>query len=237
MERNFFLHCPLHTLLRVRSFWLCRFGKGQEKLKDDPLESPNTAPTEATTLFRTHSPAVPSTFILRDKSAPERTEKRGNSTSISSTLKIKRRSYLVPLCSYESNRIGNPVAGEMQRPPHLDLYSRNSLSPPPLQTPPDSSTNPPSERSNSMSPVTTRYTTTSSYRRPSRTSYGGTTSAEEAKSFTLEKDASEEKYMHYFEQLDHHLDIGPPQSSEHQVKQDPSGTLKSTIPRFMSQLM
>jgi len=120
----------------------------------------------------------------------------------------------------------------MQPLQRLDVCPRISPSPTPLLTPPESSIKSPFERSNSMSPVSTRFTTAASYRRPSRGSYSGTSSAEEAKTFVLEKDASEQKYMHYFGQLSSRLDVSGPQSSEHQVKQDPSGTLKSTIPYF-----
>lgn len=86
-----------------------------------------------------------------------------------------------------------------------------------------------------MSPVSTRYNTAPSYRRASRASFGTTTSADDAKKFIFETDASPKKYMHYFETLPEHFGLSCPNKAEHQVKQDPSGTLKSTIPiRFIA---
>ena len=119
----------------------------------------------------------------------------------------------------------------MQRPPRLDSFSRISLSPTSLPTPPESSKIP-FERSGTMSPVSTRYNATPAYRRASRASFGTTTSADEAKTFVLESDASANKYMHHFDDLTDHHELPRPNKAEHQVKQDPSGTLKSTIPIY-----
>ena len=118
----------------------------------------------------------------------------------------------------------------MQRPPRLDSFSRISPSPTPLLTPPESSIKSPFDSSSAMSPVSTRYSTTPVYRRASRASFGTATSAEDAKSFIFESDASPNKYMHYFDSITEHLELSRPNKAEHQVKQDPSGTLKSTIP-------
>jgi hypothetical protein len=125
----------------------------------------------------------------------------------------------------------------MQRPTRLDSFSRISPSPTPLPTPPESSIKSPSERSGTMSPVSTRYSTVPGYRRPSRASFGTATSADDAKSFIFESDASPNKYKHHYDTLTDHLELLRPNKAEHQVKQDPSGTLKSTIPIFLSQLI
>jgi hypothetical protein len=50
---------------------------------------------------------------------------------------------------------------------------------------------------------------------------------DDAKSFVLESNASPEKYMHHFKGLTEKLDVKGPTSSEHQVKQDPTGKLRS----------
>jgi hypothetical protein len=79
-----------------------------------------------------------------------------------------------------------------------------------------------------MPPVITRYSSASSSRKPCYAAAIRPATSEEARSFVFEKDASPEKYMHYYDQLEGDLDVTPPQTSEHQVKQDPTGTLKST---------
>ena len=124
----------------------------------------------------------------------------------------------------------------MQCLPRLDSFSRISPSPTPLPTPPESSLKSPFERSGTMSPVSTRYNAAPGYRRASRASFGTTTSADDAKKFIFETNASPKKYMHYFETLTEHFGLSCPNKAEHQVKQDPSGTLKSTIPFVLSQL-
>jgi len=129
----------------------------------------------------------------------------------------------------------------MQRPQSLDYNSRFSISPPPtpLPTPLQSSTQPPFERSSTMSPVATRYSSASSCRKPSRNSYSSATHrtslVDDGRNFIYEQDASTSKYMHYFDKS-RDLEIVAPQAAEHQVKQDPSGTLKSISPCTCSQL-
>ena len=90
-----------------------------------------------------------------------------------------------------------------------------------------------------MSPVATRYSSASSSRKPSRSSYSSATHRatviEDGRTFVYERDASPVKYMHYFEKV-RDLDITDTQAAEHQVKQDPSGTLKSIIPIFCTLL-
>jgi hypothetical protein len=84
-----------------------------------------------------------------------------------------------------------------------------------------------------MSSIQTRHIppTTTSFPKPPRTSNPPVSraAAEDARTFVREKDAQPSKYMHYFNQLTEKLDVLGPTSSEHQVKQDPSGTLKSKI--------
>jgi hypothetical protein len=79
-----------------------------------------------------------------------------------------------------------------------------------------------------MSPVQQRY---SSYRKPSRGSGNWNSSirntSDDAKCFVMAEDVHPTKYMHFFDQLESELDVKGPTKSEHQVKQDPSGTLKS----------
>jgi hypothetical protein len=90
-----------------------------------------------------------------------------------------------------------------------------------------------------MSPVATRYSSASSCRKPSRNSYSSATHrtsvVDDGRNFLYEQDASAAKYMHYFDKI-RDLDIVGPQAAEHQVKQDPSGTLKSIFPCICSQL-
>ena len=113
--------------------------------------------------------------------------------------------------------------------------SRYSISPPPtpLSTPRESSTQPSFEHPATMSPVSTRYSSAATSRKPSRSSYSSATHrasvVDDCKNFAFENDASTAKYMHYFDKV-RDLDITGPQAAEHQVKQDPSGTLKSIIP-------
>lgn len=133
----------------------------------------------------------------------------------------------------KKDRFGSEM---MQRPPHLDLFpSRHSQSPAPLPTPPTEqktssailnstfAKEPPAI----MSP-TTRF---GSYgRRVSRSSFATSSSSDGAKSFVLDTDAHPNKYMHFYDRLDNKHGLAPPSQSEHQVKQDPTGTLKSTFP-------
>jgi len=77
-----------------------------------------------------------------------------------------------------------------------------------------------------MSPGETR---PSPYRKASRGSYGAgiRSASDDTKLFVFESDASSDKYMHYYDQLSDKLDVPKPTAVEHQVKHDPSGTLKS----------
>lgn len=116
----------------------------------------------------------------------------------------------------------------MERQPRLEFNSRI--------TPPATPRSSPLEHSaallldrNTMSPSQTRHV--ASPRKVSR-SYNAPTArvvADDARSFVFERDASPGKYWHHFNEITEPLDVGPPSTSEHQVKQDPSGTLKSTI--------
>jgi hypothetical protein len=112
----------------------------------------------------------------------------------------------------------------MERPTHIEFNPRITPSPTPLPTPPEQTTS--SLDKHSMSPVQTR---PSPYRKLSRgtqpTAIRNT--ADDAKTFVLSPHAYPGKYRHYFDQLEERLDVDGPTSSEHQVKQDPSGTLKS----------
>src|SRR5216117_2733288 len=119
----------------------------------------------------------------------------------------------------------------MQHAQRLDPFSRTS-SPTPFSTP-ESSTKSMFEHSGLMSPISTRHNMSNSSRRPSRASFGTVSSADDARNFVLEKDASPSKYMHYFTDITHDLDVIGPFESDHQVKQDPSGTLKSNNPSFL----
>ena len=56
-------------------------------------------------------------------------------------------------------------------------------------------------------------------------------------SFVREHDASETKYMHHFDKLVEKLDVIGPMGAEHQVKQDPTGTLKSIDPLLSTGLI
>lgn len=114
----------------------------------------------------------------------------------------------------------------MQRPTRLDFDSRTAPSSTSLPTPPESATQSPFDPRN-MSPLETR---PSPYRKTSRGSYsaGIRAHSDDTKLFVLESDASEHKYMHYYDQLNDRLDVPRPTAAEHQVKHDPSGTLKST---------
>jgi len=45
--------------------------------------------------------------------------------------------------------------------------------------------------------------------------------------FIYEPDASETKYMHHFDKLDGQLDVGPISTSDHKLRNHPSGEMKS----------
>jgi hypothetical protein len=113
----------------------------------------------------------------------------------------------------------------MQHANRLDSGSRTAPSPTPLPTPPDSATQSPFDR-RTMSPVEGR---PSPYRKASRgsSSAGIRSASDDTKLFMFESDASTDKYMHYYDQLSDRLDVPRPTAVEHQVKHDPSGTLKS----------
>jgi hypothetical protein len=129
----------------------------------------------------------------------------------------------------------------MQRPPHLDLFPpahhpRYSPSPAPLPTPPTETTTAPGAHSHptfakphsaQMSP-TTRYGV--HHRRVYRSSFSTSASSDEGKYFVLDDDAHPTKYMPYWDDLENKYDLPRPNQSEHQVKQDPTGTLKSIPP-------
>ena len=113
----------------------------------------------------------------------------------------------------------------MQRTSHIEFNPRTTPSPTPLPTPPEQTETSLLDR-HSMSPVQTR---PSPYRKLSRgtqpTAVRNT--ADDPKSFIVGHHDYPGKYRHYFDQLEEALDVEGPTSSEHQVKQDPSGTLKS----------
>jgi hypothetical protein len=50
---------------------------------------------------------------------------------------------------------------------------------------------------------------------------------EEDRQFIYEDDASEAKYMHHFDKLGQHLDVGRISSSEHKLRNHPHGEMKS----------
>ena len=86
-----------------------------------------------------------------------------------------------------------------------------------------------------MSPISNR---PSHYRKPSRHSVSSSSRAsetpstnnnvpEEERMFIYEPDASETKYMHHFDKLDGQLDVGPISTSDHKLRNHPSGEMKS----------
>jgi hypothetical protein len=123
----------------------------------------------------------------------------------------------------------------MQRPPRLDLFApRHSASPAPLPTPPTERTTVPAHSnftfakplSAPMSP-TTRF---GLYGRRISRAFATTSASDDAKCFVLDSNAHPTKYMHFYDELDNKHGLARPNKSEHQVKQDPTGTLKSTSP-------
>jgi hypothetical protein len=120
----------------------------------------------------------------------------------------------------------------MQRPSHIEFNPRITPSPTPLPTPPEQTETSRLDRQ-SMSPVQTR---PSPYRKLSRgtqpTAVRNT--VDDAKTFVVGHHDYPGKYRHHFDQLDEPLDVEGPTSSEHQVKQDPSGTLKSIACRVIA---
>jgi len=127
----------------------------------------------------------------------------------------------------------------MQRPPRLDLFPSHRHSPAPasLSIPPTETTTA-SASSNShfakplnapMSP-TTRFGSYS--RRPSRSSFA-TSASDDPKCFVVDDNVHPTKYMHFWDKLTDKYGLSRPNYSEHQVKQDPTGTLKSTFRPFL----
>jgi len=128
----------------------------------------------------------------------------------------------------------------MQRPPHLDLFPHPRHSPRPASLP-----TPPTEAPTASAvlnphftkPLTAPMSPTTRFgsydRRVSRSSFAPSASSDDAKRFVLDNNAHPTKYMHFWDQLNDKHGLPRPNHSEHQVKQDPTGTLKSTFLPFL----